>query len=61
MGLNGFIFKNENYDIKEKKNPGSRLGFLFLFNMTFYIYFSKYETISLRPMPAHFWNLSFQL
>ena len=28
IGLNGFIFKkiNENYCIKEKKDPGSRLG-----------------------------------
>ena len=29
MGLNGFIFKNENknININERKNPGGRLGF----------------------------------
>ena len=45
MGLNGFIFEkiNKIEILKRRKNPGSRLGFLFLFNI--FIYFFKYETI----------------
>ena len=45
MGLNGFIFEKTNKIkiLKRRKNPGSRLGFLFLFNI--FIYLFKYETV----------------